>query len=768
MKRITILFVCLAFLAPFLMSNTPNSDEAQAQYYDNAKVLRMKFAEGETYVKRSYDDAMEEGTINLPIFEKDTAGTTDGRIEIYLGRLNYLRLDYDTEVVFDTVPELRKTNLALKVNHGGIYLDIDAMDYERDIEIQTPDCGVFLLDKGSYRINVTEGGRTEVYVYEGVAEVAGDGYSRNVRENQKITMLDGSVREKPFYFNANDSDEFDTWNTDRNKLLSSARYTTSRYLENGYEDYEYELSRNGRWRYDSNFRSYVWIPYNVSSDWIPYSYGRWVWNPHYGYVWTDYDSWGFFTHHYGRWQWDPIYHWYWIPGYHWSPAWVSWSWDSDYYCWSPLSWWNRPVIVIHGRWWHDYDYHHKGFPFNSRSTVIIKKHQLGSNVISKIAIRGGEFDANSKRTITFKGNAPHFRPEYNKVTVINDKGKPVVYKDSGIISVNKFKNKIVGPNSNTPVVTPKTIEKKTVIYKYSSPGGDRGDKGDRGDRYDRYSGPGDEPTIKKYKYSSSKPYSDTQPYGPVIKKDSSRIDSPGTKTDSTTVDKVDKRDTEKVDKRDTDPSRYRFKSPDSTPVIKKDTESTQKPKAKERVSTPEPSSEPRFKYHPRNEEPTSTPRTVPKTETPQPGVIKKEKEKDDSYSSYSYRSHQSENSPYASHASSGAADSSSSYYASSSNSNPTSKRYVSHSTSSDSPETYGSRYRSDSDNSGNFPRVTRSETRSSDDNRGSRDNRFSSPVRSIPSPSASPFGRFGSSSGSSHSFGSSASPSHSAPVIKKK
>ena len=134
-----------------------------------------------------------------------------------------------------------------------------------------------------------------------------------------------------------------------------------RYLQNGYEDDEYEMSRSGRWSTCPNINSYVWMPYYIGSDWMPYANGRWVWNPFYGYTWASYDTCGWFTHHYGRWQWDSQFGWYWIPGYHWSPAWVSWFWDDSYYGWCPLSWWNRPVVIINNRWDRHYDYRH-GIP----------------------------------------------------------------------------------------------------------------------------------------------------------------------------------------------------------------------------------------------------------------------------------------------------------------------------------------------------------------------------------------------------------------------
>ena len=114
------------------------------------------------------------------------------------------------------------------------------MDNEKDIEIQTSDCGIFLLNRGIYRINVTKAGYTEVYVYEGMVEVAGDNYSRNVRSNQKMVMSNGNVKERPFYFHSSERDGFDQWNEERNKIIGHARQSSSRYLESGYEDYEYD------------------------------------------------------------------------------------------------------------------------------------------------------------------------------------------------------------------------------------------------------------------------------------------------------------------------------------------------------------------------------------------------------------------------------------------------------------------------------------------------------------------------------------------------
>jgi hypothetical protein len=462
MKKTMIAIASLLLAAGVLVADSTENSPSEAKYYDNAKVIRIKNVEGEGFVQRSYDEGNEEATPNLPLFEKDTVGTTAGRLGIYLGRLNYMRLDSDTQVQLLGIPQLRKTDLVARIEKGAIYLDIQSLDNEKGIEIQTPDCGVFLLDKGIYRINVDENSQTEVYVMEGIAEVAGQENSRNVRENQKIVMSRGTLEERPYYFYASEKDDFDRWNESQNSEQGYARYSTARYLQSGYEDYEYEMSRSGRWSYMSEFNSYVWTPYYSNADWMPYANGRWVYNPYYGYVWTSYDNCGWFTHHYGRWHWNYAGGWYWIPAYHWSPAWVSWFGDNDYYGWCPLSWWNRPVVIINNRWNHDYDYH-RGIPHHSRSTIIIRKNELTAVNTLRAALNRNNPGSADARTIAYRGTAPSERMAITKVSVINARGKTVAYKQNSIVSAERYKaGNEAGQVSHDGAI-------KAAVYKYNPP-----------------------------------------------------------------------------------------------------------------------------------------------------------------------------------------------------------------------------------------------------------------------------------------------------------
>ncbi|MCK4835593.1 MAG: hypothetical protein KAT17_03110, partial [Candidatus Aminicenantes bacterium] len=292
-KIIGLMFVFLLFNS-MLLPDYYQENEYLARSYDDARVVRVKYIEGEAYIKRSYEEGLEEAIRNLPVFDRDLAGTTDGRLELYLGQFNYLRLDYDSEIIFDQAPQLGRTRTTIRINRGGIYLLVNKLDYGRDIEIQTPDCGIFILENGRYRVNVHTEGGTEMLVYRGLTEISGETRGIDVGSMSKITMFDGDVYQMPVSIMKTHQDDFDLWNIERNSLVSRLLKYRSRYLVPGYSNYEYELSTSGRWVYDRTFQQHIWIPFNPGVYWKPYYHGRWIHHPYYGYVWTSYDSWGWY------------------------------------------------------------------------------------------------------------------------------------------------------------------------------------------------------------------------------------------------------------------------------------------------------------------------------------------------------------------------------------------------------------------------------------------------------------------------------------------
>ncbi len=404
MRKIFIIAAIMLFSAAFVLA-----DEEQA--YTNASVARLSFLTGNTYLQRAADLAYEDGQVNAPVTEGDRLGTTDGRVEVALGSANFLRLDLDTKVDFLNLPKKGSTLTGLKIWTGNIYLSLQSLVKEKSCEVHTPDASIYILEKGLFRVDVVEGERTEVLVFEGAVEVAGQEGSNILSDGQKIEVARGRFLSRPTRLVASADDTFDEWNTDREAM---ARKTlSSHYLPEDLWEYEYELDQYGDWR-DMSPYGHVWIPRGVGSDWRPYHYGRWTWIPFCGWTWVGYDPWGWAPFHYGRWQWDPWYGWYWIPTNIWGPAWVSWWWGWDYYGWAPLGWYGYPGVILHNRY---YDHHYGDYPHDSRAWTVIHKNQLKAPDVSKVVVNADRLKSVEKISMTTDAHlAP--RPEISRAVSI--------------------------------------------------------------------------------------------------------------------------------------------------------------------------------------------------------------------------------------------------------------------------------------------------------------------------------------------------------------
>ena len=119
-----------------------------------------------------------------------------------------------------------------------------------------------------------------------------------------------------------------------------------------------ELEQHGSWRTVETYGT-VWVPASVSPGWVPYSAGRWIWDPRFGWTWLDEAPWGWAPYHYGRWVFVGSF-WAWAPGpvivrAVYSPALVVFLGGGVRVgigvrplCWAPLGW-GEPVIPWWGR-----------------------------------------------------------------------------------------------------------------------------------------------------------------------------------------------------------------------------------------------------------------------------------------------------------------------------------------------------------------------------------------------------------------------------------
>ncbi len=398
MKRAAYILLATAFLVPSL-----SAQEQETRYVNNS-FARLSHLTGAAFIQRAQDLGYEDAEINTPIAEGDRIGTTEGRMEIYLGKRLYVRLDQNSKIDFASLP--RRDNAVTRIRQwsGHMYLDVGALAKEKSIEVLTDDATFYVLDRGLYRIDVREGGGTEIMVFEGMVEAAGEDGSMLVKDSQKIVLAKGGFQGKPAaFFAAGSEDAFDRFNSSR---LSLVRRESGRsYLPEELSDLEYELDEYGDWNESPEF-GWVWIPRNMGPDWRPYSWGRWTWIPIAGWVWIPSEPWGWGPFHYGRWHWSMGWGWHWIPMGVWGPAWVDWWWGYDYWGWAPLSYWGYPGVLYNnrywGRGWQGY------YPHNSRAMTVIRKDQLQAKDIRRVSINPDALK--NVGQITMAGKMPDVRP----------------------------------------------------------------------------------------------------------------------------------------------------------------------------------------------------------------------------------------------------------------------------------------------------------------------------------------------------------------------
>jgi len=405
MRKMTVFAFCLAFLSVFVFSY-------QEEEYYAYSFARLNYVNGDVYIQRAEDQGYEEGTVNLPIVQGDKLGTRDGRAEIHFGKKNFLRIDNYTQIDFVRLPQRGDDVVSIHLLSGNIYLRINSLDREKDFEIHSPDGSFYILEEGLYRFEVKDNKETVTYVAEGSVEAAGEEGSELIRSGEQLVTANGFFASGPSYRYASYEDGFSEWN--RGRDIYHNRYVRRSYLPSELYDYEAELDYYGQWVYERPY-GYVWVPDVYHYSWRPYYYGRWMWYPICGWTWISYEPWGWCVSHYGRWHWRMGLGWYWIPTRYWGPAWVHWYSGYDYFGWCPLSYYNRPVVIINNTFYGSYS--DRYYPAHSRALTVVHKNQLSARHISRVALSHSSVARLDK--ISLSSAQPKIRPTSNHLSLKN-------------------------------------------------------------------------------------------------------------------------------------------------------------------------------------------------------------------------------------------------------------------------------------------------------------------------------------------------------------
>ncbi|MBD3414322.1 MAG: hypothetical protein GF421_07830 [Candidatus Aminicenantes bacterium] len=403
MRKLTNIIIMFVVLVPLSFAGS-NSD-----YYEDS-YARMSYVKGDVFIQRAEDLGYEEGVVNLALIQGDKVGTREGRAEVHLGESNYIRININTQIELVQMPDQAEDVTAVHLLSGDIFVRVDFLNEQKIMGVHSPDGSFYILDKGLYYFSTIQNNQTEIRVFEGQAEAAGEEGSLLLGSEEKLVISNGRFLSQPTYFYPSFSGSFAEWNSSRDAFYS--RYARgTRYLPDGMNEYEAELAYYGDWRYHDRY-GYVWIPQRISVSWRPYLNGRWVWYPIIGWTWVSYEPWGWCVSHYGRWHWSVSIGWYWIPTRRWSPAWVYWYHGPSYVGWCPLSYYGYPGVIINNHYYGNY--YHNTYPSTSRALVVVQKNQLQARNVSKVAL--SSLKASKLERVSMSPAQPKIRPAVNKTS----------------------------------------------------------------------------------------------------------------------------------------------------------------------------------------------------------------------------------------------------------------------------------------------------------------------------------------------------------------
>jgi hypothetical protein len=298
------------------------SGEAPAQ--TDQGVARISMIHGDVSTQRGDSGDWSAAALNAPVVSGDKVSTADNaRAELQLDFANILRLGNNSQA---NIVNLTKKNIQIELSQGIANYTV-FKNGDTEPEIDTPNVSVHPSHRdGVFRVEVRPDGDTIVIVRKGEAQISTPQGSTEIKSGEMATVRGTASDAQYKVSDAPRKDDFDRWNSDRDRIIISAKswHHTNRYYT-GSED----LDTNGRWEHESDYGD-VWVP-NEPEGWVPYRDGNWVYEPYYGWTWVGYEPWGWAPYHYGRWM---MYgdSWAWWPGpvwgggfYRplWAPAYVS-------------------------------------------------------------------------------------------------------------------------------------------------------------------------------------------------------------------------------------------------------------------------------------------------------------------------------------------------------------------------------------------------------------------------------------------------------------
>jgi hypothetical protein len=321
------------------------------------RYAQVKAVEGDVLVRKGeLEEKLERG---LPVAEGDLIDSR-GRGVLQLG--DGTRVAFADRTRFQVASLFTDKNgerqVLLRLEQGRLRIALGSQSEAR-LRVDTKVGMATMLDRGNATIQVESDQSVRVKVHSGHLTFSNDADKARINAGERLTIYSFADRlNRVSAFNTYDRDSFDAYCERALEIRRGASWDRVPAEIRYYSD---DLDDHGEW-VDVPDVGWCWRPRAVVADWRPYWQGRWGAYPG-GMTWVSDDPWGYVTFHFGRWGWHSGWGWYWMPGRYYSPAWVAWNWNSGYYGWAPLNYWNRPCSWGYGAWgggycWNVVQYHH--------------------------------------------------------------------------------------------------------------------------------------------------------------------------------------------------------------------------------------------------------------------------------------------------------------------------------------------------------------------------------------------------------------------------
>jgi hypothetical protein len=350
-RRVICAVALLALLvsgsAPGLAQDPPTAAEQSSE----ATPARVSYIYGDVSFWRPGADDWAEARVNTPLAPGDMLYTgPGGNVEIQFGPKAFVRAGNGTQIGLDNQ---EPDYVQFRVAAGHAALDLRELPAGNTVELATPN-GAFTVERpGYYHVDLNDTSATFRTHRGGTATLTPPGGAATpIGANQQVVVT-GTDAPRVEVTAAPALSAWDNWNYQRTAYLIHPSNTQNvSAAVYGSE----ALAQHGNWRTVDTYGS-VWVPATVAPGWVPYSTGRWIWDPRFGWTWLDDAPWGWAPYHYGRWVFVGSY-WAWAPGpvivrpvY--SPALVVFLGGPVAVAVRPLHWaplgWGEPIIPWWGR-----------------------------------------------------------------------------------------------------------------------------------------------------------------------------------------------------------------------------------------------------------------------------------------------------------------------------------------------------------------------------------------------------------------------------------